>query len=308
MHKQSEEINARKIIHERYSVFPLVLETLKINPQLKSIMSTPFRLNLIVDANIIIRELIWLTQKRKKEEALTRFLEILQTKIVTAVAPVYLADEIEKNIPVISKMKNIPKKRLSMAWSEYKKYITFVEHMDSPELNTRCKRDPKDSPYLALNFEYDYPVYTADKDISGMGGTVINAEFISNYRDYTKDAHSAYTIQIAGMSGIIVTGKIIKSLFLLISKIPKKVLMFALAVIVILLIYKPTREYILSMLEKAKENMPQIIDVLAETMGYAINTYTDNIENAEEKKNLLITHINQLNNSQLDPLNSNAVC
>jgi hypothetical protein len=77
---------------------------------------------------------------------------------------------------------------------------------------------------------------------------------------------------------------------------------------VILLIYKPTRDYILSKLEKAKENMPQIIDVLAETIGYAINTYTDNIENAEEKKNLLITHINQLNNPQLDPLNSNAVC
>jgi hypothetical protein len=141
-----------------------------------------------------------------------------------------------------------------------------------------------------------------------MGATVIDADFISNYRDYTKVAHSAYTLQIAGISGIIVTGKMIQFLFSLISKIPKNVLMIALGVIVILLIYKPTREHILSKLEKAKEDMPQIIDVLAETIGYAINTYTDNIANAEEKKNLLITKINQLENPQLVPLNSNAVC
>jgi predicted nucleic acid-binding protein len=308
MHKQSKKINGQKIIHERHSFFPLVLEYLERNPQFKSIFSEPFQLYLIVDANIIIKDLIWLTRTRTKENALTQLLEILQTKIVTAVAPVYLIDEIEENIPIISKEKKISKKRLSIAWKEYKKYIIFVEHKDSPELHALCKRDPDDAPYVSLNSEYGYPVYTEDKDISGMGATVIDNKFISNYRDYTKDADSAYAIQICGISGVIVTGKIIQSLFSLISKIPEKVLMIALGFIAILLIYKPTREYILSKLEKVGENMPQIIDVLTEAMGYAFDTYKENKDNAEEKKNLLITQINQLENPQLDPLSSNAIC
>ncbi len=80
------------------------------------------------------------------------------------------------------------------------------------------------------------------------------------------------------------------------------------AAIAILLIYKPTREYILSKLEKVGENMPQIIDVLTEAMGYAFDTYKENKDSAEEKKNLLITQINQLEKSKLDPPNSNVVC
>ncbi len=178
MHKQSEEKKEQKIIHERHTFFPLVLDSLERNPQSKSIFSEPFRLYLIVDANIIIKDLIWLTKTRSKENALTQLLEIMQTKIVTAVAPIYLIDEIEEKIPIISKEKKIPKKRLSIAWNEYKKYITFVEHKDSPELYVLCKRDPNDAPYVSLNYEYGYPVYTKDKDISGMGATVIDADFI----------------------------------------------------------------------------------------------------------------------------------
>lgn len=280
----------KKIIHEHNSVFPLVFELLKTNPQLESIISPPLQLNLIVDANIIIKDLIWLTQKRKKENALTQFLEILQTKTATAIAPIYLDTEINKKIPVISKKGNIPEDDLREAWYEYRKYINFLKHKDSKKLNELCKRDSKDLPYLSLHFEFGYPIYTEDKHISGMGGTVINAEFISIYRDYTRDANFEYTVTIAGLGSFIITSEIIKSLFLLITKIPKKILGFTAIVIILLLINKSSKEYILSMLGKAKENAPKIISSFVRTIEPIAQTYIESKNNAEEKKKLLATY------------------
>lgn len=279
-----------KIIHEQNSVFPLIFEFLKTNPQLESIISRPLQLNLIVDANIIIKELIWVTQKRKKENALTHFLEILQTNTVNAIAPIYLDVEIKRKIPVISEKENIPEDRLYKAWDEYKKYINFLKHKDSDKLNKLCKRDPKDLPYISLNFEYGYPIYTEDKDISGMGGTVINAEFISNVRDYTRDANLEYTIAIAGVGSVVITSEIIKSFFLLISRIPKKFLGFIAVIIILLLIYKPSRKHILSMLEQANENNQQIISIFIKTIDSIVQTYKVSKNNAEEKKKLLTTN------------------
>ena len=280
----------KKIIQEQNSVFPLIFELLKKYPQLESIISRPLQINLIVDANIIIKELIWLAQKRKKENALTRFLEILQTKTLTASAPIYLDDEIKENIPLISEKENIPEDRMYKVWDEYKKYINFVKHQESKKLNILCKRDPKDIPYISLHFQYDYPIYTEDKDISGMGATVINAEFISNFRDYTRHANVEYTIKIVGMGSVVITSEIIKSFFLLISKIPKKILGFIAVVIILLLINKPSRKYILSMLEQAKENAPKIISSFIKTIEPIAQTYRESKNNAEEKKKLLTTH------------------
>jgi len=297
------EEDPKKIIHEQNSIFPLIFELLRKNPRLESIIPLPLQLNLIVDANPIIENLIWLTKERKKENALTRFLEVLQTKTVVAIAPTYLADEIKRKIPVISRERNIPENRLYKAWNEFKKYINFIKHKDLHKLNELCKRDPKDIPYMSLHFEYGYPIYTEDKDIPGMDGIVINAEVISNCRDYTRDANVEYTIKIAGLSGIIITSEIIKSFFLLISKIPKKILGFTAIIIILLLIIKPSREYILSMLEKAKENIPKIIFNFIEAIEPIAQTYTESKNNVEEKKKLLITHFSQTPKHRFDMLN-----
>lgn len=255
-----------KIIHEKNSIFPSVFEWLKNYPQLENVIPKPLTLSLIIDTNIIIGDLLWLIQKRENEKALTCLLEILQTKTVRAYAPKHLAKEISQKIPVVSKEKNISSEKLFKVWNEYKKYITFVPHKKSLNLVKRCERDPKDLSFLALQIEYGYPIYTKDRDISGMGGAVITTEVIAGFRDYTRYANISYTINIAGIGSIFLTGMAIKSLCTFISRIPKKFIGFGLAIFVLLLINKSSREYIFRILRKVKDAAPEVIDAFVTIM------------------------------------------
>jgi len=56
------------------------------------------------------------------------------------------------------------------------------------------------------------------------------------------------------------------------------------------LINKSSREYILSMLGKAKENAPKIISSFVRTIEPIAQTYIESKNNAEEKKKLLATY------------------
>ncbi|MDR6420512.1 hypothetical protein J2801_002793 [Paraburkholderia phenoliruptrix] len=64
-------------------------------------LASLFQVNLILDANIIIRELIWATTRRKNPFGRSELLEVLEVETVIAWAPTFLKDEVAKHIPVI---------------------------------------------------------------------------------------------------------------------------------------------------------------------------------------------------------------
>ena len=274
-------------ITEKSSVLPLVSQLLESYPQLKGMLSKPLTINLIVDTNVIIGELLWLTQKRKNEDAVTQLLEVLQNKTITAYAPEYLNQEIEEKIPEISQKKNIQQEALFVAWQNYKQYIKFISHKSSEKLNKICSRDPKDAPFMALQLQYGHLIYSKDKDISGMGGQVINAEVIVDLKDYAKHAEIAYSIKVAGIGSFLLTTSVLKMLIQVLAKIPKKFIAIMFVVFILLLINPSSRYYMLNLLEKAKSKIPDLSKAFIDFVAPFIKQHEYNNKIAETKKEII---------------------
>lgn len=94
------------------------------NPGLE-ILTELFQLSVILDANVIIAELIWLTKTRDNPKARTALQEVIAADSLVAVAPVWLEDEIQENIPEVSEELGIPEDQLLEAWEKYRELIEF---------------------------------------------------------------------------------------------------------------------------------------------------------------------------------------
>ena len=60
-----------------------------------------FQLKVIVDANVIIGDLIWLTKHRKKRNARTALQELIEAETVIAHAPTILEVEVKKHLSAL---------------------------------------------------------------------------------------------------------------------------------------------------------------------------------------------------------------
>lgn len=280
-------------IPEKSSILPLVSQLLASYPQLSGTLSKPLTVNLIIDTNVIIGELLWLTQKRKNKNAVTRLLELNKNKTITAYAPEYLKQEIEDKIPEISQKKNIQAEPLLAAWQSYKQYITFVPHRSSNKLRKLCSRDPKDAPFIALQLKYGYPIYSKDKDIAGMGGQIISVEIIADLKEYSKHAETAYSIKIAGMGSFILTTSFVNMLIIILAKIPKKFTGIMFVVFILLLINPSSRKYMFNLLKKAKLEVSNLLKAFIDFITPFVEQYEYNNKVAENKKELITKHFSR---------------
>ena len=76
-------------------------------PQLEKLTGGAVQFRVIVDANIIIRELLWLVGKRKNPNATTQLQEVVAADTIILHAPVYLEAEVMKYLPVLAEEKGL---------------------------------------------------------------------------------------------------------------------------------------------------------------------------------------------------------
>jgi predicted nucleic acid-binding protein len=160
------------------------------------------QLGVIVDANVVISDLLWLSRKRRVPHALTMLQEVLTYKTVIATAPTHLDSEIESKLPVIAAKEGVPTDVLYQHWLEYKKLIQFEVVEEEP--TDPMARDPKDIPYLRLHQKTKLPIYTRDADLAAMGAAVVSGELIVKMRDYTRHANVEFAVKfgLVTISGI----------------------------------------------------------------------------------------------------------
>jgi len=158
------------------------------------------QLRFVIDANIVLAELIWLAKSRRDPTARTNLQEVIASGTVVPFAPMVLEEHVRRRLADISAEENIPLGRLEELWQEYRASLSF--HEPDPVATTRPEwtRDPTDVPYLVLQSQVGATaIYTNDKDIKAMGGPVVTAEVILSLRDYARSSAVELSLKIGGV-------------------------------------------------------------------------------------------------------------
>lgn len=159
-------------------------------------LASLFQVNLILDANVIIKELIWATTKRKNPLGRSDLLEVLEVETVVAWAPTFLEREVEKNFAVVVG-KGAKREDVVAHWVHLRALINFVDVGGVPDDEVKY-RDPKDVPYILLQRRIEATIVTADKDVAAMDGRVAPIAVLATLRAYSRAAAVQVTLQVSG--------------------------------------------------------------------------------------------------------------
>lgn len=181
----------------------------------------------IPDANRIIKDLIWLADRRETEEARTRLQEVIDAETVIAVAPSYLKTEMKRKIPDIANRTEASEEELWKQWDSYVPRLDFREPSLGAEDLAMEVVDDKDVPYVALQREIGAPIFSKDEHISAMGGAVVKEETVQELRAYaradsirlTVGLHSSLAVEL-GVEAIRGGFEMLRSLYLGFKRLP----------------------------------------------------------------------------------------
>jgi predicted nucleic acid-binding protein len=153
----------------------------------------------VVDANIILGDLIWLVSKRKKPDARTELMECIQAGTFIAYVARTVLAEVDEHIPTIATNKGISEEALRQEWKTYRKLIKVRTPPKALVDRYKNGQDPDDAPTLALaKMLRAGGVLSKDSDIVAMGGLVIERDFTKQARDYSRKTAVAVTIRCSG--------------------------------------------------------------------------------------------------------------
>lgn len=202
-----------------------------------------YKVDVILDANIVIRELLWLARKRTNPAARTDLMEVMDCDVVRAHAPFFLVREINVNLPEVAQEHGIALKLLQSLWKEYRKRIRLVA-VGGPAKNMR-KGDPKDAPYLRLQRKLSYPIASIDAHIVKMGGRVVQVQLFGTLRAYSRNAAVEFHFKMSGAGSLFMLCAMAEAGIALATRLPKPALMIGAAALAVALIHPTSRRKIL---------------------------------------------------------------
>ena len=238
--------------------------------------SNRFQVDVILDANVVMRGMIWLAKKRKSATARPEVLELIECETVRAHAPTFLIREIETKIPRIAAEHTIPEASLREHWERYRTRIIFVD-VGGPR-GRSTTRDRKDTPYLRLQKKLDAPIASHDHDIAAMGGKVVHMQVFGSLRTYSRNVAVEYHLKVTGLgsaaalSGLammLVRG--LKGVSSQVGKLPKPLLVIGFALVVLALLDPKSRRRIFEIID-------QLIVGTANTLEVGFTTFAPLIE------------------------------
>jgi len=273
----------------------------------------PFSLDIILDANAILKDLHFLTKRRENPNARTALQEVIDAGTVEVYAPDHLEEEICDEIPEMSEKKDIPEEDLWDMWEELRSQIEFKE-VDDGKLRLAARQakgtddpevsyDTDDLPYVGLHLQTGAPIHSEDQHIEKMGAPALDREVMMRLRNYSREASFGYhviygqaVVTVAALKTAHLLAKGIAGLFQKIWRLPPvfKVILGGLFLLVVL--HPKSRQAISEKLApllkgagvRTKQAAVQVIFPLL-VQGYGAS------ERAEEE---LQTALDQIGNTQ----------
>lgn len=163
--------------------------------------STLVQATVILDANVVIQDIIWIFRRRKNAAARSTLLELLECSAVKAYAPTYLVHEMESNFHDLQDELGIDPVRAREEWTRYQARITFID-VGGPDTSFAGVTDPKDVPYVKLHRRLDVPIVTDDPHLAQMGATVIRIQLFSPLRAYARQRAVEYQLKVVGVGAV----------------------------------------------------------------------------------------------------------
>lgn len=176
-----------------------IRELAVLTPALKPLFGEIPRVDVVVDANIILDDIEYLTLSRRDRTARTALQELIASGTVCAFAPLTLVAEVERHLPKIATRRRVDVERFKAVWLEYRASLHFFE----PDPRTDAERseaaDPDDLPYKDLWLQLGArAIYTNDRHLRRMGAEVVRFEVFLSLREYARAASVELTIRFGG--------------------------------------------------------------------------------------------------------------
>jgi predicted nucleic acid-binding protein len=221
--------------------------------------TTVVHATLILDANVVIADLIWLCQRRKKNEARSTLLELIECSTVKAYAPTFLTQEIENHFTSLEAERGILPAEARQAWQRFQPRITFVD-VGGPDASFPGVTDPKDVPYVRLQRQLSLPIVTEDSHLACMGATVIQIQLFAPLRTYSRQRAVEYQIKIAGLGAVFAASLAAKlaidgtkAASAAIGNLPKPVQVLGAIGLIAAFVHPSSRRWIFDKLDRAME-------------------------------------------------------
>ena len=265
---RSDELPALRSFLERFDTFQTLFPPIK-------------QFEVIIDASVVISDLIWLTKHRKKKDARSSLQELIDSETVIPYAPSVLKEEVHKRLLTVSKEQRISLNNLEAEWEKYAKTIVFEDSPNQSHELTDDIRDPNDLPYISLQLAKNASIYTRDKDFSSMGGATIDFHVVARLRDYSRHAAIEYTIKSGGVVVAVISGKLVellfsfvKSLAAQIGKLPSWVWLIACGVLIVALLHPTSRKAVITFISTLPVSTKEIgLKIVEFTKPFVIEHY-----------------------------------
>ncbi len=187
MKRQSVANASKNLSLPRSDLLPTLRRAVESIDQLKHLVGPIAEFHVVVDANILIADLLWILEKRRSNTARTGLQECIRAETIIAyVAPTVVA-EVEEKLPLITAERGLCHDAWRPEWGSYKSMLR-IQEPDPVSLQRYADgQDPDDAPTLALaDVIAASGILTRDSDIPAMGGNPIPVEFVLEMRDYSR--------------------------------------------------------------------------------------------------------------------------
>jgi len=273
--ESKKQLNYGDIFHVPSDRLKQLRGVIRSYKQLTETLGTTFQFRLVVDSNVVLGDLLWLTTKRKNIAAKTDLIEVIESETIEVYAPPALFEEVEEKIPLIAKDKGIDVSLLIMQWQEYKTYLKSSEP-DIEKVAAIAKGvDPDDAPFIALAQTISaHGVISKDKHIGMMGGAQISITCVTHLRNYSRATAVELNIKVngvifAGLSVAAIDGLIqgVRQLSEKLSKAPDWVKLCLLAGVLFVVLHPSARANVANKLNTVlggiKELTPSVIALIS---------------------------------------------
>ncbi len=157
------------------------------------------KISLVIDTNIVLGELRWLSSKRRTDEAKTGLMEVIEAETVTLYAPPIFFAEVEEKIPLMATTQGLDAEVMRQHWDVYKTKITLAIPDEDLVRSLKSGVDPDDAEFVALQQTIGADgVLSKDAHIAAMGGNKVSLDCIFYLRDYSRTAAVELNIKVAG--------------------------------------------------------------------------------------------------------------
>ncbi len=188
----------------RSDSLPAIVRALESVPELWTLLVHKLVcIHFVVDASVINSELRWRLAKRRKSEARSALEEAVDAGVVTLVAPLYLATEIEEHLAEIAEETH---SSLDASWAEWRKVRSKLRFY-APPSGTRVGNivDPDDIAYMDSSVALGLPVYTNDRHFEAMGVPAVLERIDLHLRDHARGMAVTLTFSVMSAAALLGT-------------------------------------------------------------------------------------------------------